>query len=184
MLLSIHCFAISKEQWVKNCEEKWEVKKTCAAIKERLRAKDWQQSYEKLSSITELDLSNKGISDISPLEGFTNISIIKLFNNQIVDISALSSLTNLTWVFLNRNFVSDLSPLADLDSLQVVNLRFNQITSVAPLANLKLSWLGLGFNKIEDFSPIEHLGLDCGQETQDISSAAAYRKKNNLKGQS
>ena len=50
---------------------------------------------QKLSSLTELNLKFKGISDIKPLESLTKLTVLFLYSNDLSDIKPLESLTNI-----------------------------------------------------------------------------------------
>jgi internalin A len=106
-----------------------------------------------LSSMTELDLCNTGISDISSLGSLTNLTTLYLGRNQITDISFLGSLTNLTTLNLCRNQITDFSSLGSLTNLTTLNLGYNQITDISFLGSLtNLTTLDLNNNRITDFS--------------------------------
>ena len=83
-------------------------------------------------TITTLDLSGLGISDIRDVE----------------------YLPKLRKVNLDFNEVSDVSPLVNLDSLRSVSLRYNGLQSihVMAFANSPEMTVDVSFNQIEDFS--------------------------------
>ncbi len=60
-------------------------------------------TIDNLKIITELDLENKNISDLSGIEYLTNLSDLNLQNNKISDISKLDSLTQLKDIYLEGN---------------------------------------------------------------------------------
>jgi len=106
-------------------------------------------------NLTDLNLSNNQISDISPLANLTNLTRLHLGDwrggNQISDISPLTDLNNLTELALGNNQISDISPLANLTSLTMLWLYSNQISDISPLASLtSLTLLQLGYNQISD----------------------------------
>ncbi len=108
--------------------------------------------------IVELDLSNKGISDLSPLANLANLEVLYLRENQIVDLSPLAKLVNLEKLYLDSNEIIDLSPLTKLLNLKKLDLSVNQIIDLSPLANLvNLTSLGLNRNQISDLSPLANL---------------------------
>ena len=115
---------------------------------------------EHCTSLTELDLSDNQISDISPLGNLTSLTSLALYSNQISDISPLASLANLERLGLSYNSeLSDILPLANLANLSRLSLSWNQISDVAPLANLTgLTFLDLSLNhQISDISPLVNL---------------------------
>ena len=70
----------------------------------------------KLESLTTLDLSDKGITDLTGLEKAKNLKNISLRGNQISDISALAPLTLLETIDLTENQVRSLEPLSGLNN--------------------------------------------------------------------
>ncbi|MGA1874943.1 MAG: leucine-rich repeat domain-containing protein, partial [bacterium] len=115
-----------------------------------------------LNGLTELDASNKGITnltgmqfcgdlttiylqyneiiDLTPLAGLTELRHLNLMDNEIVDITALSSLPNLESVYLSTNHIVDISPLAGLENLKNLALSSNEVTDLSALVtNLGLS---------------------------------------------
>ncbi|MBR5061354.1 MAG: hypothetical protein IKX24_04340 [Prevotella sp.] len=88
--------------------------------------------FEQLDTITSLDLSRRGVTDI-------------------YDLVLLPKLRNLN---LSDNMVDDLRPLNVLDSLEWVDLRFNSLKGINELmyANAKKMTVNVAFNYIKDFS--------------------------------
>jgi len=95
---------------------------------------DYQLSgIEHCTSLTELDLDNNQVSDISILANLTNLTKLDLYGNEISDITAVSNLTSLTKLYLWENQISDVSPLANLANLTYLWLNSNKITDISPL---------------------------------------------------
>lgn len=112
------------------------------------------------NDVKEIDLSNRSISDISPLAECTELEILNLAGNSISDISTLIDLPKLRSLSLENNNISDVSPLMSLTTLEYLNLSGNRISSVAALSELTaLEELSLKGNRISDFSPISNLVL-------------------------
>lgn len=112
------------------------------------------------TSLTELDLSEKGLrdEDIVPLQHMVNLTRLLLGQNQISDLAPLSELTNLTELSLVENQISDLAPLSELTNLTALGLRQNKISDLTPLSELtNLTALGLFQNEISDLSPLRNL---------------------------
>ena len=110
--------------------------------------------------ITELDLTDAGIYDISSLQYFIGLNKLSLGNNTVSDISVLAGLKKLEDLNLEQNMVSDLTPLAGLDRLTRLDLYENNITDISPLAGLtKLNMLDLRANKISDISAVKDMSL-------------------------
>ena len=124
-----------------------------------------------------LDLSNRGITDISALSQCSNLTYINLSGNSISDISPLMEIQYLSHLDISGNSVSDLRPLMGLSSLKYLDASGNLVSSTVSLgANSSLTELYLGNNPITDFSGIRKLknltslGLaDTGLSSSDIS---------------
>ncbi len=131
-----------------------------------------------MATLTELNASESGISDLTGLEYATNLSTLNLYNNSVSDISALASLTNLTELSLSSNSVSDISALAGLANLTELNLYNNSVSDISALASLtNLTVLGLGDNSVSDISALAGLtnltGLSLSSNSvSDISALA------------
>ncbi len=85
-----------------------------------------------LESLTVLEASGRGISDISILANLTNLGYLVLGNNNISDISPLAGLTNLELLSLWYNNISDVSALVDnagLSGGDTVNLIDNPLSA-------------------------------------------------------
>ena len=89
-----------------------EPKMTVKAIFAKTMAEDCETANARLLSIKSLSLSERGLTDLTPLAGLP-----KLMN---LDIS--------------KNPVSELSPLANLEQLKSLNIIDTQVTDVSILA--------------------------------------------------
>ena len=137
------------------------------AIKETLGNKVKSSSEENLTitllksdiqGITKLDLYNKGITNISGIEHFTNLTELNLFCNSISDIKVLSSLMKLTNLNVGSNKVSDISSLSGLTNLKILYLGTNQIKDISALSGLtNLTHLNSISNQISDISVLSGL---------------------------
>jgi|GEM_PF-2887613 len=135
-----------------------EVAKTVQIMLDEVGTNDCELASGALLSRTLLILSNKGITDVSPLAGLTHLEYLSLAKNAITDVSSLSGLTNLQELSLSKNEIKDVSPLAGLTNLKKLGLDYNQITDVSPLAGLtNLTTLGLSRNRITDVSSLSEL---------------------------
>jgi len=111
-----------------------------------------------IASLTDIDLSTKGIINLSGLEYCTGLIILYLNNNQISNLTPLAGLTNLNNLNLENNQISNLMPLAGLTKLTILNLQHNQISNLTPLAGLaNLLALNLENNQISNFTPLAGL---------------------------
>ena len=131
------------------------------------------------TNLTFLQLQSNRIEDISPLANLIQLAELHLGGNRIEDIGPLANLTQLTVLRLNENFrIEDISSLANLTHLRKADLDRNQIVDVRPLARLaNLESLDLRDNRIIDVSPLANLTqltelrMD-GNQIEDISPLA------------
>ena len=105
------------------------------------------------SDITELDMSNMGLRDISGIAGFEQLKRLDLSGNDISDLSPLMNLPDLQWLDISYTSVSDLRPLMGIDSLTFLNAAGCSINSTSALSMMNgLTQLYLDENPIMDFS--------------------------------
>lgn len=107
-----------------------------SALKSALNTTELTAS--KLESLTELDLSGKGITDLTGLEKAKNLRVLSLRNNQIKDLSSLASLTLLETLDVCGNKVSSLTPLSGLNNLRVLQVTDNAVSDLSPVSALKM----------------------------------------------
>ena len=111
-----------------------------------------------LATVTTLDLSDAGITDLTGLEQAHNLESLSLGGNQITALEPLAELSGLLSLELADNQITDLHPLAGLVDLEFLSLGGNQITALEPLAELSgLLSLELADNQITDLRPLAGL---------------------------
>lgn len=111
-----------------------------AGVRQHLRiAESAAISMAQLDTITQLDLSHRGISDVRDMPLMPNLRMLDLSDNQL----------------------DDLQPLALLDSLEWLDLRFNNLKGINQLfyTGAKKLTINVGFNHIRDFSLFWTLSL-------------------------
>lgn len=110
------------------------------------------------SDVTELDLSNMGLRDISALSNCKNLSSINLSGNSISDLSPLMDIPRLQWLDVSNNALTDLRPLMGIGSLYFLNAAGNSINSTSALTMMTgLTELYLDNNPIRNFSGLRKL---------------------------
>lgn len=113
-----------------------------------------------LPSLSELILSNCGLSTIADLANAPGLTRLDLSNNTIRNLDVLSPMTTLREIDLNHNAVTDLSALESLVNLETLDVSFNAVTSIAPLAScVKLSWLDAANNQLVRATGVNKLPL-------------------------
>ena len=148
------------EEWCLNQETFTpDIRKTIRVLLNRAETEECDRAQSVLDELTELYLSERILTDISPLVTLTNLTKLVLDGNRVTDISPLSSLTHLTHLSLDDNFnVIDISAVANLHNLEILNLNANEVEDISPLMNLtQLVNLNLGANRIKDASPLKNL---------------------------
>ena len=89
-----------------------------------------------MAKLTQLNLEDAEITDLTGLEQATQLTELDLSENQISDITPLAQLTRLTTLRLSSNKISDVTPLAQLTQLTLLDLRSNLIEDTSPLKQL------------------------------------------------
>ncbi len=141
---------------------------------------------EELRSLTSLEATNKGITDLTGLEYCINFTNLNLEGNAINDIKPLAGLTSLSQLNLKNNRINDIDPLSNLTEIKNLTLEQNRISNIKPLANLvNLTYLNLSSNQIRDITPLSSLGnlLTLGlrdNQISDISPLAEFTRLNDL----
>ncbi|MEG4082849.1 leucine-rich repeat domain-containing protein [Microcoleus sp. POL10_C6] len=137
-----------------------EAKHTVMVLLKTARKYDYYKTEEILSNLTDLNLENNQISDLTPLQSLTNLTDLNLENNQILDLTPLQSLTNLTDLNLSHNQISDLRLLQSLTNLKRLSLENNPISDLTPLQSLtNLTYLNLSHYQISDLRLLQSLTI-------------------------
>ena len=117
-----------------------------------------QAASDSLLDSTELDLSDRQLTNLEPLATLRQLNVLYLGNNQITDIRPLENLTELTDLYLPDNQITDISSLIQLDKLSTLYLDNNQLTDLSPLANLRsLTILFANSNYLQSLEPVANL---------------------------
>lgn len=117
---------------------------------------------KRMPAVGYINVSGKGISDITGLEFATNLKELDISSNPITDLRPLASLTTLEILKLSDISTDtlnlDITPLATLMNLEALSLENSRVSDISPLTELKeLRHLDLSNNQIEDFSPLAGL---------------------------
>ena len=92
------------------------------------RTEDQKITDVELEKLTDLNLDNSNITDLTGLEAAKNIENLSLNHNKIEDISPLSELHLLHKLSLKENAIADVFPLARLSGLTYMNVEDQRIT--------------------------------------------------------
>lgn len=142
-----------------------------------------------LTDVTELNLSGRGIRNISALADCTALKTLNLSGNLIYDLCPLMNLPSLEWLDISENQISDLRPLMGMSTLRVINASANQVSSTVSVGSMSgLTELDLSDNPISDFSGLkklvhlQRLGLmGCGVTDQALENLKALNSLARLK---
>ncbi|CAL6065408.1 leucine-rich_repeat domain-containing protein [Hexamita inflata] len=97
----------------------------------------------------------RGIKYIYLVSFLTNLTELNLQNNIVSDISSISKLKNLKKINFGSNCIEDISALQSLPDLTHLDLQVNQLTSYT-LALPNLVYLSLRANKLKDISGLQY----------------------------
>ena len=110
------------------------------------------------SDVTDLDLSDMGLWDITAISNCQYLTRLNLSGNSVTDLSPLMNLPYLQWLDISYNAVSDLRPLMGISTLTFLNASGNSINSTSALSMMTgLGTLYLDGNPIRDFSGLRRL---------------------------
>ena len=108
--------------------------------------------------LTELDMPENQIADITPLRNLTTLFRIVLNDNSITNITSLTWLTRLTHLNLSENRIRTIDSLTNLIGITELQLQQNQIGNIQPLVGLtRLTKLSLSDNQIRNIQPLANL---------------------------
>jgi uncharacterized repeat protein (TIGR02543 family) len=111
-----------------------------------------------LAGLTELDISDSGISNLEGLQYAVNLTTLIANGNDIVSLDPIKSLNNLSVLSLQSNYIKDITAFQNMPSLVYLNLNDNYVISIEALKGLtNLEILGLNANLISDLSPLKTL---------------------------
>ena len=110
------------------------------------------------ASLTSLDVSGRGVEDLTGLEAAAGLRGLFLDRNKIVDISTLAKLGSLRVLTLSHNRVEDLSPLVGMYSLSFLALDGNALCELPALPS-NLDSLYLSDNCLSDVGTLASVWL-------------------------
>ena len=101
-----------------------------------------------------LHFPNCQLKDIEFVLERPEISEVDVSENRVSDVSPLAGLKWLTKCNLDTNPIRDLSPFAGNSTIQVLNLAATEVTDLSALRDLPLTELDLSHTPVEDLSPL------------------------------
>ena len=131
------------------------------AIAYECNKQDNEITQQFLSTLRELNLSDKGIKSLHGLEYAKNLNTLLLNNNNLTNVNIISNLTKLRTLELKENRIEDITFLTNLINIKSIDLSSNNIQTVPNLYELKkLQLINISNNKIQDFSFVDKLYND------------------------
>lgn len=119
------------------------------------KSSDINVKLEILSS-ESLDLSGRGIKDLSGIENFINLKSLNISDNEISDISMLSKLPNLKEIIASNNKIYDISSINQLNidkaDFSNQNIILTPTTLLSNELNIKNPIINLNENSELDFT--------------------------------
>ena len=128
------------------------------------------------SDVEELDLSGRGVRDISVLAACKELRRLNLSGNEISDLQGLMNLPQLNSLNISSNQINDLRPLMGIETLRLLNAANNALTDTSALSAMSaLQTLDLSGNPIADYSGLRRLInltslklIDTGLQDEDL----------------
>jgi internalin A len=125
------------------------------AIREKLKKPTGKFTEADLKKIKNLNLRDKGLTDIRSLTGLSGLEVLSLGNNKVKDLSVLKHLRELKELRLDGNQLTNIDTLPELDQLGALFLENNAIADLRPILRLKnLTNLSVGGSDQVDFATI------------------------------
>ncbi len=150
-----------------NINVKFNDKKIEEAAAAAVKKKAGGLTLDDLLSIKELDLSDRGISDLSGIEFIANLTSLDLSENNLKNIEPLKNLADLQNLLLYCNDIENTAPLGYLGKLEKLDLDENYISDLAPMKNCtRLKQLTVMGN---DITRIDIIGSFTNLEILDLS---------------
>lgn len=113
---------------------------------------------EDLNKVTILDISNNKIKDIEPLGNSLYLVSLKIQGNNISDIHPVGNMTELSYLDGSDNHIQEVEALSGLKKLTTLKLGNNEIYDIEILSKLvNMKTLHLNNNYIDDITPLSEL---------------------------
>jgi len=116
------------------------------------------ENLSPLVTLTELELYDNQITEITGLEALVNLEILDISFNRIRKIQNLGALTKLRKLFLCANKIAKIENLEDLTNLETLELGDNRLRAIENVGHLsKLREFYVGKNKITRLQNLHEL---------------------------
>ena len=121
-----------------------------------------KENLEEMASVTELNIAEKGLTDLSALKYFTGLQTLNCSRNSLTELD-VSALTNLTYLNCSLNSLTELD-VSGLTNLTSLDCSENALTKLNVSGLTNLTYLDCTFNSLTtlDVSGLTNLtSLDC-----------------------
>ena len=138
------------------------------------------EPLNKLSNLTEVNISGTGINDLMPMRNLNKLEILDISNTNVskldplrycilinqfrmkstpvADISVISAFRALSLLDISGTKVISLDPIADITTLKDLRLNRTQIKDITPVANLiNLEILNISSTQADNLAPLKGL---------------------------
>ena len=152
---------------------------TIAALMKSTNTPDCAAMFAKLPSQKEIQLSNRGLSTLSPLCYAEAVESLDITQNAVVDLTPIARLSNLQRLYaasnkitglpvpnqwskifelnVSANQITDISAVMSMAALESFDISDNQVQTILALGNVPtLKVLFASNNRIRDLSPLAY----------------------------
>ena len=130
-----------------------------------------------IPTLANVVANNMNISDISFASKLPDLAILTMNDNDITDISSLKNCTKLKKVWLLNNPVKDISAIKGMTKLTHIHMPYCEISDISALSTCtSLQKVYLEFNSISDYSPL--VGL---QHLEEVNLSGNVMNENAIK---
>jgi Leucine-rich repeat (LRR) protein len=116
----------------------------------------WQPVLSKCRTLTELCISNAGLTEIGFVGSLTKLIELDVSGNEITDISPVSMCLKLEDLDVSKNQIADLGPIGCLKKLEVLKCSKNKITDFS-MAPVSLKYFHAAAMELASLDTISHL---------------------------
>lgn len=141
--------------WWMEMDPQWK-----AYFREKYKLEEYPATHEieRITSLMELDISNKPFKTLEPVRKMVFLQKLNCSNTPIQSLEPLSGATGLLELDISNTKVNGLEGIEKLANLQKLDASGLLLKSIGPVKNLKnLEKLDVSENELEDISPIAEL---------------------------
>ncbi len=124
---------------------------------------DWNEitdltPLQNFTNLTKISFSGNQVSDLSPLSNLENLENLTAINNKITTLNTINNLSNMKYICLDGNVLTNIDDISNWSNLIEISFRNNQITELPDLSQLqKLQTINLSNNMIQTINTMPKL---------------------------